>query len=92
MTTVSSPDWARRYEDFRAHTLGSLATLQSQAWGLVVFIQQGMQGWMRAWQEPVRPASPQTQPAPTPNPSLNSAPEATVLLANMTLRCLGLAL
>jgi len=51
-----------------------------------------MQGWMRAWQEPVRPASPQTQPAPTPNPSLNSAPEATVLLANMTLRCLGLAL
>lgn len=92
MTNVHSPDWVQRYEDLRAHTLGSLAALQSQAWGLVVFVQQGMRGWMRAWQDPPRRASDQARPSHTPNASLNNAPEATVLLANMTLRCLGFSL
>jgi len=92
MTNANAPDWAQRYEDLRAHTLGSLAAVQSQAWGLVVFIQQGMRGWMRAWQDPVRPASEPTEPAHTFNRSLNNVPEATLLLANMSLRCLGLSL
>ena len=52
MTALASTDWVRRYEDLRAHTLGSLATLQSQAWGMVVFVQQGMRGWMSAWLQP----------------------------------------
>jgi hypothetical protein len=92
MTNTNAPDWAQRYEDLRAHTLGSLAVVQSQAWGLVVFIQQGMRGWMRAWQDPVRPASEPTEPAHTSNRSLNNVSEATLLLANMSLRCLGLSL
>lgn len=90
MTNVNSPNWIQRYEDLRAHTLGSLAALQSQAWGLVVFVQQGMRGWMCAWQDP--PPSPQASLTHSPNPSLNDAPEATLLLANMALRCLGLSL
>jgi hypothetical protein len=75
----------------RAHTLGSLAALQSQAWGFVVFVQQGMRGWMRAWHDPQRHAGDPAQPPPTLNVSLNRTPEATVLLTNMTLRCLGLS-
>lgn len=90
MTAVRSPDWVRCYEDLRAHTLGSLAALQSDAWGLVVFVQQGMRGWMRAWQDPQRQAGDPAQPPPTPKVSLDSTPETTVLLTNMTLRCLGL--
>lgn len=92
MTNVNSPDWARRYEDLRAHALGSLAALQSQARGLVVFAQQGMRGWMRAWQDPLPDTGEPARIAHAPNPSLNSTPEATLLLTNMTLRCLGLSL
>ena len=92
MTNTRSPDWVQRYEDLRAHTLGSLAALQSQAWGLALFVQQGMRGWMRAWQDPLHSASDQTRPTHPLNPSLNSAPEATLLLANMTLRCLNFVL
>jgi hypothetical protein len=92
MTEVSPPDWVRRYEDLRAHTLGSLATLQGQAWGLAVFVQRGMRSWMQAWQAPPPLAGdPAASPRLAPL-SLNRAPEATVLLTNMTLRCLGLAL
>ena len=89
--THASPDWARRYEDLRAHTLGSLAALPSQAWGWVVFVQQGMRGWMHAWQDPCRHIQDQASPMPT-LPSSANASEATLLLANMTLRCLGLRL
>ncbi|MGO8697505.1 MAG: hypothetical protein ACLQVY_07285 [Limisphaerales bacterium] len=92
MTNTTAADWTQRYEDLRAHTLGSLATIQSQAWGLVVFVQQGMRGWMRAWQDPACPAREPTAPAHTFNRSLNNVPEATLLLANMSLRCLGLSL
>ena len=92
MTIMPAPDWIRRYEDLRAHTLGSLAAIQSQAWGMVVLVQQGMWGWMRAWrQPPPDPGDPARLSSPT-HPSLNATPEATVLLANMTLRCLGFAL
>ncbi len=92
MTVVHSPDWVRRYEDLRAHTLGPLAALQSQAWGMVVFVQQGMRGWMRAWLRSPPDTGAAAQRASIPNPSLNDSPEATVLLTNMTLRCLGLPL
>ena len=92
MSRIDSPDWVRRYEALRAHTLGSLATLQSQARGLVVFIEQGMRGWMRAWQDPLPDSGEAARPTSLPHPSLNGTPEATLLLTNMTLRCLGLPL
>jgi hypothetical protein len=92
MTTINSPDWVQRYEDLRAHTLGSLASLQPQAWGLVVFVQQGMWGWMRAWQDPLSSVSDQASPERTPNVLRNRAPEATLLLANITLNCLDFSL
>jgi len=92
MTGIPAPDWVRRYEDLRAHTLGSLAAVQSQAWGMVVLVQQGMWGWMRAWrQPPLDPGDPARPTSPT-HLSLNAPPEATVLLTNMTLRCLGFSL
>ena len=90
MNTTTAPDWVRRYEDLRAHTLGSLAAIQSQAWGMVVLVQQGMWGWMRAWRQPPANALEVVQ---TPfHRSLNGIPEASVLLTNMTLRCLGFSL
>ena len=92
MTALASPDWVRRYEDLRAHTLGSLAAFQSQAWGMVVFIEQGMRGWMRAWLQPPPDTGDAARPTSTPSASLNGTPEATMLLTNMTLRCLGLPL
>ena len=92
MTAAHSPDWVQRYEDLRAHTVGSLAGLHSQAWGLIVFIQQGMRGWMRAWQEPPADRDCVTTPASILNPSLKSTPEITVLLTNMAVRCLGFSL
>jgi hypothetical protein len=92
MTPFNSSEWVKRYEALRAHTLGTLAALQSQAWGLVVFVQQGMRGWMRAWQDPLRGVNDQAKLMPIPCPSLNTVPEATLLLANMTLHCLGSSL
>jgi hypothetical protein len=92
MRKVNSSDWGQRYEDLRAHALGSLATLHSQAQGLVVFVQQGMRGWMRAWQDPPPDTRETARFTPALNPSLESTPEATLLLTNMTLRCLGLSL
>ena len=90
--SIPSPDWVQRYEDLRAHTLGSLAVLPGQTWGWALFVRQGMRGWMHAWQDPLRSASdPAGFPHPLP-PSLQSAPEATLLLANMTLRCLNFVL
>lgn len=92
MTTMPAPDWVRRYEDLRAHTLGSLAAIQSQAWGMVVLVQQGMWGWMRAWRQPLLDTVDAARPIAPAQPSLNDTPEATVLLTNMTLRCLGFSL
>ena len=92
MTTIPASDWVRRYEDLRAHTLGSLAAMQTQAWGMAVLVRQGMWGWMRAWRQgPLNPGDAAQAIFPTP-PSLNATPEATVLLTNMTLRCLGFSL
>ncbi len=91
MTNLNSPDWVQRYEDLRAHTLGSLAALHSQACGLAVFVQQGMRGWMGAWQAPPAQAAEPARPTHA-SLSLTSAPEATVLLTNMTLRYLNLPL
>ena len=92
MTAVSSTDWVQRYEDLRAHTLGPLAELQGQAWGLAVFVQRGMRSWMQAWQAP--PPQPRDPVRSTPSvpPPLQRAAEATVLLTNMTLSALGFAL
>ena len=92
MTNLNSSDWGQRYEALRAHTLGTLAALQSQAWGLVVFVQQGMRGWMRAWQDPPQSVNDQAKLAQPPTVSLDRAPEATLVLTNMTLHCLGFSL
>jgi len=92
MTIMPAPDWIRRYEDLRAHTLGSLAAIQSQAWGMVVLVQQGMWGWMRAWRESPSDTVDAVQSSSSTHPALNNTQEATVLLTNMTLRCLGFSL
>jgi hypothetical protein len=92
MTNLPSPDWTRRYEDLRAHTLGSLAALHTQAWALAVFVGQGMRAWMGAWQSAPSQAEEPTRSTHPCLPSLISTAEATMLLANMTQQCLGLAL
>jgi len=89
MTMANPLDWVQRYEDLRAHTLGSLAALPSQAWAWTLFVRQGMRGWMQAWQDPLRRAADPAEPAHGLPPSPSCAPEATLLLANMTLRCLN---
>lgn len=89
MKTASSQSWVQRYEDLRAHSVGAQPAVEASAWGLVLLVQRGVRGWMRAWQDPLRAVN--DEPRPTPNPpSLTTSNETTLLLANMAMRSLAL--
>lgn len=89
---MKSPNWVQRYEDLRAHSLGSFSTFESEGWGLVLLVQQGVQGWMRAWQNPWRASRAEPRLAPAPQGPLTPIPETTRLLADMAMRSLALSL
>lgn len=93
MTTINPANWVQRYEALRAHSVGTQATFQPPAWGLVLLVQKGVQGWMRAWQDPLRAASAEPGPTPStdPSPLLTNSRETTLLLANMAMRSLALS-
>jgi len=91
MTTIDPPIWVQRYEDLRAHSVGTPATFEPPAWGLVLLVQQGVRGWMLAWQDPLRAVSPEPRPTPSSLSSLTSRRETTLLLANMAVRSLALS-
>jgi hypothetical protein len=91
--TANSPNWIERYEALRAHSLGTLGPFEAARWALIVLVQQGVQGWMRVWQDPLRAAK--ADPGPTPvavqGPVINSH-ETTLVLANMAMRSLAASL
>ena len=91
MTTIHPPNWVQRYEDLRAHSVGTPATFEPPAWGLVLLVQQGVRGWMLAWQDPLRAVSLEPRPTPSSLPSLTNRRETTLLLANMAVRSLALS-
>jgi hypothetical protein len=91
MTAIDSPNWVQRYEDLRVHSVGSAIAFGPPAWGLVLLVQQGVRGWMRAWQDPLRAASMESTPPPNPHPSLNGSGDTTLLLANMAMRSLAVS-
>jgi len=92
MTAANSVIWVQRYEDLRAQSLGSFPTLQPEGWGLALLVQQGVQGWMRAWQDPLCASRVEPRQAPAGPGALPQSSETTLLLANMAMRSLALSL
>ena len=89
---ANSPNWIERYEALRAHSLGALGPVGAAGWALIVLVQQGVQGWMRTWQDPLCAAK--ADPGPTPlavQGPVNNSRETTLLLANMAMRSLAFA-
>jgi hypothetical protein len=82
-----APDWTRRYEHLRAQVLAPDPLMVTDGRGLNVLLQQGMAGWMRAWQEPLSGATAAMLAAENRSPPLPEGPqqEATRLLVNMAL-------
>jgi hypothetical protein len=90
--TAKSPNWIERYEALRPHSLGALGPFEAPGWALVLLVQQGVQGWMRAWRDPLHAAKaePGSMPAPVQGPVINSH-ETTLVLANMAMRSLAVS-
>lgn len=83
---VNDPAWTGRYESLRRHVLGETGRLQSAPLGLLLFIREGLAGWMRAWNQP--PPLWASAKSPSPVLPLVSASgwerELTFLLAQIT--------
>jgi hypothetical protein len=78
--------WVERYEALRHHVLKAGPVLDLQPLGLVLWLDQGMAGWMRRWAEAVELASsPAVAPSAPPRPigSLWQQ-QLTLLLAQIT--------
>ena len=90
---ISSPTpsatWVERYETLRLHVLDNRPVLDVQPLGLVLWLAQGMVGWMRCWAKAVE--TPPPSPAvvaplrPFPGTSLWQQ-QLTLLLAQITIQ------
>jgi hypothetical protein len=57
---TASFSWTERYETLRHHVVDGTRVLESKPLGLVLWLAQGMAGWMREWNKTVEvPPSPQ---------------------------------
>ena len=72
-----------RYEDLRRAAL-DVARPSGDAWGLAVFLRQGMAAWMRAWPLPEEPLG-TVQATESERQSLPSNQQLIAILANMVL-------
>jgi hypothetical protein len=88
-SATPSATWVERYETLRLHVLDSRPTLQVQPLGLVLWLAQGMAGWMRCWARAVEAAPPPPAAVvplrPFPATSLWQQ-QLTLLLAQMTVQ------
>ena len=76
--------WTQRYETLRRHFLDESGRLPSAPLGLLLFLRQGLAGWMRAWNpEPLPSAQPPSLPARLAAPG-GWQRELTSLLAHLT--------
>jgi hypothetical protein len=75
-----------RYEVLRRYVLEGRQRLQTQPWGLALWLAKGMAGWMKQWTELIQPTP--LWPRPTPSGPVASGAwqeQLTQLLAQMTL-------
>jgi len=83
---ANDPAWTERYESLRQHVLSEAGRLQSAPLGLLLFIREGLAGWMRRWNQP----PPVSASAKSPSPMLPLViasgwqRELTFLLAQIT--------
>lgn len=83
--------WTERYESLRRYVLEGSAMLESQPLGLVLWMANGMAGWMSQWSKLSQPESPSPGTACRPQCPCKAhwQAELTILLAQMTLPHLG---
>jgi hypothetical protein len=83
-----STSWSERYEALRRHVLNDGHVFESQPLGLVLWLAQGMAGWMREWTKAVQ-AAPLPAVVPRPLPFVATAlgqQQLTLLLAQITVQ------
>jgi hypothetical protein len=89
MNTPPSPSnlWRERYETLRRHFVEDRHVLAADPLGGMLFLRQGLGGWMRAWRACTEATPPTLTPvsAPWEPPSSTVGPqELTRLIADMT--------
>ncbi|HXP60901.1 MAG TPA: hypothetical protein VN829_10445 [Dongiaceae bacterium] len=80
--------WVERYEALRHHVLNAGPVLDLQPLGLVLWLAQGMAGWMCQWTEAVE-MGPSSAPVPSPPPHPAGSlwqQQLTRLLAQITVQ------
>lgn len=80
---IKGAAWTERYEALRQHVLGEAGRLQSAPLGLLLFIREGLAGWMRRWNQPP-PVSASRSPSPPLVSTSGWQRELTFLLAQIT--------
>lgn len=88
-TPTPSANWEERYETLRFHVLDDRPVLNLEPLGFVLWLAQGMAGWMDCWVEAV--AAP--RPSPAIAPPSRTVPtssfwqqQLTLLLAHITIQ------
>lgn len=85
---TASFSWTERYETLRRHVVDGTRVFDSKPLGLVLWLAQGMAGWMREWNKTVE-VLPSPQGAPPPVPFAAPAlwqHQLTLLLAQFTVQ------
>jgi hypothetical protein len=85
---TSPTSWTERYETLRRQVLNGGLVFDSQPLSLVLWLAQGMAGWMREWTQAVGVA-PSSAGVPPPLPFAATAPwqqQLTWLLAQITVQ------
>jgi hypothetical protein len=80
--------WIERYETLRRHVLNGGHVLDSEPLSLILWMAQGMAGWMRHWAEAAVQTSSSAGVLPPPRFTASSLwqEQLTLLLAQMTLQ------
>jgi hypothetical protein len=87
-SNTNSTTWIERYETLRRHVLNGGPLLELQPLSLVLWLAQGMAGWMRRWTkaaEVVPSSAVVPRPLPYPTTSLLQQ-QLTLLLAQITVQ------
>ena len=85
---TSSVSWVERYEALRRHVMAGCQILESEPLSLILWLAQGMAGWMRHWAEAVVVA-PSLAVVPCGLPFTVTSPwqkQLTLLLAQITVQ------
>ena len=87
-SSTPSTTWIERYETLRRHVLTARPVLDLEPLSLVLWLAQGMAGWMRRWTKAVEAVpSPAVVPAPSPYPITSLwQQQLTLLLAQITVQ------